>query len=262
MTALAENQRPGPQALADAEARANALAARYGHLKAEALLRVMIEHEFPGRIALVSSFGAEAAVLLDLVARIDPAVPVIFLETGKHFHQTLTYRDILVARLGLSDVRSIEPARYDMAGHDPDGTLWRRNPNLCCYLRKVLPLERALAGFDAWIGGQKRHHGDTRAVLPTIEAVDARVKINPLADWNEARIARAFAERGLPKHPLADKGYASIGCAPCTAPLSSDGNLRAGRWAGLDKTECGIHNARWARPSPASQDTSCQEPSG
>lgn len=245
MSDIAETFRPDTERHKQITPRAEALGERYGMLEDEALLRVMLEWEFKGRIALVSSFGAEAAILLDMVARIDPATPIIFIDSGKLFHHTLTYRDILVRRLGLTDVRTVEPVPFDISGHDPDGELWRRNPNLCCYLRKVLPLERALAVFDAWITGRKRGHGGERGGLETIEAVDGRIRLNPLAHWSAESIDHAFEERGLPRHPLTDEGYASIGCAPCTEPISADADARDGRWQGRAKSECGIHHARW-----------------
>ncbi len=238
---------PGPlpnSSLDDAAAaRAQALRNTYGRRDAAALLEVMIGREFAGRIALVSSFGAESAVLLDLVAGIDRATPVIFLDTGKLFPETMAYRDELVDRLGLSDVREIQPPADVLATHDPGGDLWRRDPDACCALRKVAPLARALAGFDAWITGRKRHHGAARATLDTIEAVDGRVKINPLAAWSATRIEAEIAARGLPRHPLQDLGFTSIGCVTCTRRIERDEAARAGRWAGLAKTECGIHGA-------------------
>ena len=246
MNEFVELKRPDAARLSGAATRAEVLHELYGELEDEALLRVMLKWEYQGRIALVSSFGAEAAVLLDMVARIDPATPVIFIDTGKLFHHTLTYRDILVRRLGLTDVRSIAPAPFDLAGHDPDAALWQNNLNLCCYLRKVLPLERALAGFDAWITGRKRDHGGERGGLQTIEAVDGRIRFNPLAHWSQGNIDDAFRERGLPRHPLNDAGYASIGCTPCTEPAKADADARAGRWRGNAKSECGIHHPRWS----------------
>jgi len=246
MNGFAELRRPESEKLTAIAARAETLRERYGELDGEDLLRVMLEWQYKGRIALVSSFGAEAAVLLDMVARIDPATPVIFIDSGKLFQETLTYRDILVQRLGLTDVRSIEPAPFDLGGHDPDGALWQRNPNLCCYLRKVLPLERALGEFDAWITGRKRDQGGERGDLRTIEAADGRIRFNPLANWSTDKINDSFKERGLPRHPLSDEGYASIGCAPCTVPVSGDAGARDGRWQGRAKSECGIHHARWS----------------
>jgi len=225
-----------------AEARAATLTHRYAGLPGEELLRPMIEDEFSGRLAVVSSFGAESAVLLMLVAAVDPAVPVIFIETGKHFPETLDYRDRLVDRLGLRDVRAVEPAPRDLHAADAAGDLWQRNPDHCCRVRKVLPLQRALNGFEAWITGRKRFTGGERAGLQAIEAVDGRVKINPLAAWPAARIAAAFKEADLPRHPLVARGYLSIGCAPCTGRLDGRSDaVRSGRWAGTGKTECGIH---------------------
>jgi phosphoadenosine phosphosulfate reductase len=223
---------------------------RYGRLAAQPLLRAMIGWEFPGRIAVVSSFGAESALILALVAEIDPTTPVIFLDTGKHFTDTLSYRDRLTAHLGLTDVRSVQPLATEVASTDADGRLWSRNADACCHLRKVMPLERALAGFEAWITGRKRFQSGQRAGLETIEAVDSRIKINPLAKWSLSQVASEFRTRGLPKHPLVEQGYPSIGCAPCTARVEKDAPARAGRWAGMEKTECGIHRAKWARSDP------------
>ena len=228
------------------ELRAAVLAGRYAGLDGAALLRPLIEREFPGRIALVSSFGTEAAVLLVLAAEVDPGLPVIFLETGKHFPETLDYRDRLIARLGLTDVRSIAPGRAETILRDRQGELWRHDPDACCALRKVRPLARALEGFDAWITGRKRYQGGERAGLAAIEAAQGRIKVNPLAGWSRDRIEAAFVDTGLPRHPLEAEGYGSIGCRPCTRSVSDDDDLRAGRWAGCGKTECGIH---W--PAPA-----------
>ena len=206
-----------------------------------ALLREAILHCHVGRIAVVSSFGADSALLLALVADIDPTVPVLFLETGKHFAETLAYRDRLAARLGLIDLRSISPDRAALAGQDPAGALHAYDPDACCDLRKATPLADALAPFDAWITGRKRHQTANRARLAFSEFTDGKVKFNPLADWSGADIAIEFRRRGLPAHPLVAQGYASIGCLPCTLPVGNDDNIRAGRWAGRSKTECGIH---------------------
>ena len=231
--------------------RARLLALRYGSLAGTELLDVAINGIFPGRIAVISSFGTESAVLLDLVAQVNRHTPVIFLDTSKHFPETLAYRDALIERLGLTDVRSVAPCDDDLGWADTDGSLWRRNADLCCQLRKVLPLERALSGFSAWINGRKRYQGGQRQHLGVFEAAESRIKVNPLATWDTGTLARAFVERNLPRHPLAAQGYRSIGCAPCTAkPGAVEGpdaaGARAGRWPGSDKTECGIHKAPWA----------------
>lgn len=221
--------------------RTAALAARAEAVMARELLGEMIRYEFPKRIALVSSFGIEAAVLLHMVSTIDAGTPVIFLDTGKLFGETLRYRDALVRRLGLADVRSVTPDPQTLATEDPDGTLWHADPDRCCFLRKVQPLERALAPFDAWINGRKRHHGGARAALPVIEAADGRIKINPLASWGPAEIDAYFETHGLPRHPLEANGYRSVGCLPCSDRVAAGENPRAGRWRGRGKTECGIH---------------------
>ena len=233
MTALAQSERRQPTVLA---ARAEAIMARE-------LLAEMIRREFPGRIALVSSFGIEAAVLLHMVSTIDAGTPVIFLDTGKLFGETLRYRDQLVRRLGLVDVRCVQPDASRLAAEAPAGTLWQSEPDRCCAIRKVEPLERALSSFEAWINGRKRHHGGARAALPVVEAAGGRIKINPLASWGPAEIEAYFAAHELPRHPLEADGYRSVGCLPCSDRSTPGEEVRAGRWRGRGKTECGIHGA-------------------
>ena len=196
---------------------------------------------FEGRIALVSSFGAESAVLLHMVAAIDPATPVLFLDTGMQFGQTLDYRQQLATRLGLTDVRDLRPAFKDLAVADPSGTLWKTDTEACCRLRKVVPLNQALDGFDAWITGRKRFQASTRANLQVIERSQGKTKVNPLANWTKADLDAYVAEQDLPPHPLVQFGYPSIGCWPCTRPAETGADDRSGRWAGSEKTECGIH---------------------
>jgi len=210
---------------------------------ADSLLRTMLM-AFPGRIAAVSSFGTESAVLLHLLAGIDPAVPVIFLDTGKLFAETLAYRDALIQRLGLTDIRVAHPDPVRLAQTDPSGTLWASDPDLCCWNRKVEPLEVALSGFAAWITGRKRLHGGERRGLDMVDAgQDGRIKVNPLATWSNDDITRYFAAHDLPRHALEAKGYRSVGCIPCTRAVAPGEAPRAGRWAGSSKTECGIHRS-------------------
>jgi phosphoadenosine phosphosulfate reductase len=222
-------------------ARAEWLNRRWAEASTERILAEAIDLAFKGRIALVSSFGADAAVLLHLVAQVDKATPVLFLDTGKHFLETLTYRDILVDRFGFTHARSLEPDAADLAREDQAGDLWSRNPDRCCHLRKVLPLDAALKDFDAWLTGRKRYQTKERAALPVAEVSDGKIKINPLASWSEAEINQAFKDFKLPRHPLFDEGFASIGCAPCTRRILDGEDSRAGRWSGREKTECGIH---------------------
>jgi phosphoadenosine phosphosulfate reductase len=219
---------------------------------AETVLEAMIHDRFHGKIALVSSFGTESAILLHMIAQIDKATPVIFLDTGKLFPQTLAYRDELVASLGLTDVRAIRPSGKQLAAYDPDGRLWQRDPDLCCAIRKTNPLDAALEGFEAWITGRKRSQGGTRTDMNMVEAgPDGRVTVNPLAFWSDAQLEAYFETHDLPRHPLQSAGYASIGCATCTQRVQAGEDKRAGRWAGLDKTECGIHLPRQAAAARA-----------
>ena len=235
----------------DAEALAADLIGRLGHLDGVALLRAILVDEMPGRIALVSSFGAESAVLLAMAAEVDPAVPVVFLDTGKLFPETLRYRDKLIEQLGLANVQTYRPDPGTEASQDSAGALWRDDPDACCELRKVEPLDRALKGFAGWITGRKRFQAKNRADLPTVEASEGKIKINPLARWTAAEIAAEFKRRDLPQHPLVADGFLSIGCMPCTTKAAPAGDARSGRWAGLAKTECGIHLPRMAAKRPS-----------
>jgi phosphoadenosine phosphosulfate reductase len=227
----------------DLAARVAALRQAYGELDGLGLLRTLLRGPLRGEVALVSSFGSESAVLLDMVASIDRATPVIFLDTGKLFAETLDYQRRLTAELGLVDVRIVRPDPADIARYDADDGLARRDPDLCCHIRKTEPLERALEGFGAWITGRKRFQGGTRAALPAIEGDPAsgRIKLNPLVGWSADDIRHYRRLRQLPPHPLVVHGYLSIGCVPCTRPVREGEPPRAGRWWGLDKAECGIH---------------------
>ena len=203
--------------------------------------------EFKGRLAVESSFGAESVVELHMISQINPDIPIIFLNTGKLFGETLRYRDQLQSHLGLRDVRSFTPDEDDQKKLDPKGILWNSHPDLCCHFRKTLPHERALEGFEAVITGRKRFQTKARQNMPLIELVERaepfygfRFVLNPLADWTFARINAYIEKYQLPRHPLVKDGYLSIGCMPCTKRSSAD-NYREGRWVGRDKEECGIH---------------------
>lgn len=208
---------------------------------AHGILELALKEAFAGKTAVVSSFGAESAVLLHLVAAVDPATPILFLNTGKLFGETLRYRDRLQEQLGLIDIRSIGPHPEDRAARDPDGTLWSRDTDACCDFRKVVPLKRALAGFAAQINGRKRFQTDARADMKTVEAFEGRFRFNPLADWTLGELETYMAKHDLPRHPLVEDGYPSIGCIPCTRRVTAGEGYRDGRWSGLDKDECGIH---------------------
>jgi len=200
------------------------------------------------QLALVSSFGAESAVLLHMLAQIDRDTPVLFLDTGQLFGQTLDYRKQLAAKLGLTDVRDLRPSFADLATGDPNADLYKTDTDACCHIRKVLPLDRAIEGFGAWITGRKRFHGGDRLRLAVVEKADGKVKFNPLANWTKADLDAYAAEHDLPPHPLVAMGYPSVGCWPCTSPVEDGQDVRAGRWAGSDKTECGIHVERAQAP--------------
>jgi phosphoadenosine phosphosulfate reductase len=222
--------------------RSVGLSRRYEGLTAFALLAQLAERDFAGSMALVSSFGADSAVLLHMVSRIDPAMPVLFLETGKLFAETLRYQEELCAHLALSDVRLIRPVREDLARADADGLLHRTAPETCCYLRKTLPLESALQPFAAWITGRKRFQSAARANLPLFEEDSGgRIKVNPLFDWERENLSEYMRRHRLPAHPLVAQQYLSIGCQPCTSKVAAGEDERAGRWRGADKIECGIH---------------------
>ncbi|MFO1111240.1 MAG: phosphoadenylyl-sulfate reductase [Bradyrhizobium sp.] len=193
------------------------------------------------RLALVSSFGTESAALLKVMADVDPAIPVIFLDTGWLFQETLDYRDRLTQRLGLTDVRSVKPLEEALLREDPDRELWFSDPDACCRIRKVEPLARALEPFSAWINGRKRFQGGARAVIPVVEQDGARLKFNPFANVSREEIEAIYKSADLPPHPLVAKGFLSVGCMPCTSRSEADEDARAGRWRGSSKTECGIH---------------------
>ncbi|MRX51143.1 phosphoadenylyl-sulfate reductase [Paracoccus sp. S-4012] len=209
-----------------------------------------------GRTALVSSFGAEAVVLLHLAATLDPGLPVIFIDTEMLFPETYAYQHDLAERLGLTDLRLIRPDAAALAARDPDGSLHRRDTDGCCDLRKTLPLAQALHGFDAWITGRKRFHGAERTGLEHFEVEPTgRIKVNPLAHVRREGIAAYMDAHDLPRHPLVARGYASIGCTPCTTRTAPGEDARAGRWRGSDKTECGVHLiGRKPAPAPAQQE--------
>lgn len=237
-------RRTEPGLPTDVEDLARRLNARLAGADAETILQTALDPALGLNTAVLSSFGADAAVLLDHVARVDMATPVLFLDTGQHFFQTLAYRRQLAEHLGLSDVRIVVPDTRERASNDPDGDLWQRDPDACCDLRKVRPLAQASAGFDALITGRKRHQAETRRSLAIVEVLDGTLRINPLAAWDAARIEAHMVARQLPRHPLVGQGYASIGCWPCTRAIDPNEALRAGRWPGVDKVECGIHLGR------------------
>ena len=241
MTALAHRVSPDPAAdLPSAEVLDRALRNAAPADIIESALRTVGRE----RLALVSSFGTESAALLKLMADVDPAIPVIFLDTGWLFEETLAYRDTLIATLGLRDVRSIKPLEEALSREDPDRELWFSDPDACCRIRKVEPLARALTPFRAWINGRKRFQGGLRAAIAVVEQDGARLKFNPFANVSREEIEAIYRDARLPEHPLKAMGYMSVGCMPCTSRTSVDEDERAGRWRGRPKTECGIHTVK------------------
>ena len=221
---------------------------RSAELSAIDFLTTMLQHEFKDEICVVSSFGAESAVLLHMVAQIDPTTPVIFLNTGKLFGETLRYRDRLQTLLGLTDVRSIGPHPTDLAEKDSNEDLWQKNNDMCCHIRKNLPQERALKGFKAVLTGRKRFQTSQRGSMQRIEIDDeaaARLRINPLADFTPEDLQAYLETHNLPKHPLVKDGYLSIGCMPCTDKVKEGDDYRSGRWSEQDKEECGMHGTEF-----------------
>ncbi len=196
------------------------------------------------KVALVSSFGTESAALLKVMADVDPAIPVVFLDTGWLFEETLAYRDTLIKTLGLTDVRSIKPDEEALSRQDPDRELWFTDPDACCRIRKVEPLARALKPFAGWINGRKRFQGGARADIPVVEDDGVRLKFNPFANVSREEIEAIYTLGKLPPHPLVASGYQSVGCMPCSSRSAAGEDARDGRWRGRAKTECGIHTMK------------------
>ena len=222
--------------------RVATLNARYRHHSATAVLEHALKDHDLGRVALVSSFGAESVVLLHLVSIIAPETPVLFVDTRMLFAETLDYQREVAEKLNLCDLRTIRANPNRVAFDDPDGTLHQFNTDACCNVRKIEPLERALSEFDGWITGRKRFQGHGRETVEFFESEgDLRIEVNPLAHWDRDDIGEYMVNNRLPRHPLVAKGYPSIGCAPCTTPVKEGEDPRAGRWRSSEKVECGIH---------------------
>jgi phosphoadenosine phosphosulfate reductase len=220
--------------------RLNAIVESYAGLEGRDLIRAAIKGH-PGKVALLSSFGAESSVLLHMVSEIAPELPVIFLDTEKLFPETLAYRDQLTRELGLTNIIHVKPDAEDLDRMDPDGILHSFDKDLCCHFRKTVPMQKAFAGYDIIISGRKRFHGASRSQLNFVTAQDGKVKLEPLAAHSALDLHNYMITHHLPSHPLKLKGFRSIGCMPCTTEGGTDADPRAGRWAGTEKTECGIH---------------------
>ena len=215
----------------------------YGALDTAAILKAILIDQAAGRAAVVTSFGTEAAVLLHLVSEADPTTPVVFVDTGRHFGETKHYGRLLQERLELTNVRIAAPGRIELVAADPDEMLFADAPDKCCDLRKRSPLQTALSEFDCWVSGRKRYQSESRADTPVFEFDGRHIKVNPLADWARDDVQNYFETHDLPRHPLEEDGYLSIGCMPCTDRVRPGEDARAGRWRGLTKLECGIHSS-------------------
>ena len=223
------------------DAEVTALNEAFEGERPEAVLGWLAKNAPNGEVPLVSSFGADSVVLLNMIAQIDRSYRVLFIDTGKHFSDTLQYRDTLKAHFGLDNLTSIGPSKDDLSARDPFGSLWISDPDACCDMRKTVPLDRVMENHVGWITGRKRFQTAQRAALDVFELDGDHLKVNPLASWGAADVASYISEHSLPGHPLVPKGYLSIGCAPCTSPVEEGSDPRAGRWKGKDKTECGLH---------------------
>lgn len=222
--------------------RVDGLNHQYRHHSATMVLEHALNDPMIGRIAMVSSFGAESIALLHMLSVIDRTTPVLFIDTNMLFQETLDYQQTVSEKLGLTDLRVVYASHTATSLTDPKGELHQTNPDQCCALRKTIPLQAALHGFDSWITGRKRYQASSRANLNFFEAEgDARIKVNPLAHWDKTDVQDYLINNRLPRHPLVAKGFASIGCAPCTSKVSAGEDPRAGRWRNRDKVECGIH---------------------
>ncbi len=225
------------------QAKVDVLNERYRHHSATSVMEAALKDPQAGKLALVSSFGAESVVLLHMAAVVDRNIPVIFVDTEMLFTETLVYQQEVAERLHLDNVLVIRATETTLAAEDPDGTLHQFDTDACCSLRKTRPLQKALRGYDGWITGRKRFQSGTRAALDFFEVEDftGRIKVNPLAHWAPQDVRAYMEENRLPRHPLVAQGYPSIGCAPCTSPVAEGEDPRSGRWRGQDKDECGIH---------------------
>ncbi|MDV7339400.1 phosphoadenylyl-sulfate reductase [Terasakiella sp. A23] len=228
----------------EGQAKLSHLLESYGTLDAHELLEKVLLEEFKGEIAVSSSFGAEAAVLLKLISDVDKETPILFIDTGHLFEETIQYKETIGEHLGLTNILTVGPEEIHLQNADKDATLYERDTDYCCHIRKVLPFEKALGPYKAWVSGRKRFQNSERAALQPIELdVDGRFKVNPLYNWDYDKVISEFKAMNLPKHPLVAKGYPSIGCAPCTRAVKDGEDQRAGRWSGQGKTECGIHKS-------------------
>jgi phosphoadenosine phosphosulfate reductase len=208
----------------------------------EQILRWAVETYFP-KLTMATKFGPEGSAILHMLAEIEPRVDVFNLDTGYQFAETIELRDRLAERYGI-EVEMVQPElsvpEYEAAHGGP---LYNREPDRCCHDRKIVPLRRRLVGFESWISSIRREQTPHRARAPIV-SWDAKfdvVKVSPLANWTKKEVWAFITKHQIPYNPLHDQGYPSIGCWPCTRAVAEGDDERAGRWAGFNKTECGLH---------------------
>ena len=207
-------------------------------------IRLLIEDIFLNRISYVSSFGAESAIILHMISKINKGFPIVFINTLKLFQETIDYKNYLKKSLGLQNIIEIQPEIEELKQADRNNDLWKTDTNKCCELRKVKPLNKALKNYDAWFSGRKSFHSDTRQENTMVEFHDDKYIVSPLLSWKRAEIENYFVGNNLERHPLVAQSYLSIGCTHCTSKTIDINDVRSGRWVGSTKTECGIHKSK------------------
>ena len=211
------------------------------NLSPQNILENSINNIFKKKMVYVCSFGTESAIILHMVSEIDRSLPIILLNTNYLFKETIEYKDYLISKFKFSNFKEISPSIEDLNINDTKGTLWKENPDLCCNIRKVLPLQKELQKYEAWISGRKSYHEGERTNLKFFEYINEKIVVNPLANVNRNFVDSYFKKHDIERHPLFESGYLSLGCTHCTVKTSMIDSPRSGRWADKIKTECGIH---------------------
>ena len=205
------------------------------------ILENSINNIFKKKMVYVCSFGTESAIILHMVSEIDKSLPIILLNTNYLFKETIEYKDYLINKFKFSNFKEIYPSIKDLKINDSEGKLWKEDPDLCCNIRKVLPLQKELKKYDAWVSGRKSYHAGERTNLKFFEYINEKIVVNPLANVNRNFVDSYFKKHDIERHPLFESGYLSLGCTHCTVKTSMIDSPRSGRWADKIKTECGIH---------------------
>ncbi|MEE2694747.1 MAG: phosphoadenylyl-sulfate reductase [Pseudomonadota bacterium] len=205
------------------------------------IIEESIKKNFKDDIAYVCSFGSESAIILHMISEIKNDLPIIMLNTNFLFSETLEYRDYLLKRLKLTNFKEIFPDSSDIETADKNNDLWKKNPDSCCNIRKVVPLQKELEKYTSWISGRKSYHEGERRNIKSFEYLNGKIVINPLADVEKGFVDAYFKNKKINRHPLVDQGYLSIGCINCTVKTIDVNDPRSGRWHNKLKTECGIH---------------------